>query len=126
MRALSRDLLVFAYLDAHWGPDLPLREELEIIAAHWKRAVVMVDDFEVPGDSGYGFDDYGDGAALTESYLRRAAALGSWTVRYPVAPSTVETGSRRGCCVLTSPAVEIRTPALSSSGCVQSSDSAPG
>jgi len=38
---------VFAYLDAHWEEDLPLSEELEIIASGWSHAVAMIDDFQV-------------------------------------------------------------------------------
>src|ERR1700729_555222 len=60
LRALSQDRSVpkedvFFYLDAHWGEDLPLKEELEIIFSSWNRPVVMIDDFAVPG-SNYGFD----------------------------------------------------------------------
>ena len=54
--------MILFYLDAHWYDDLPLAEELEIIFSHWHRAVVLVDDFEVPDDPGYGYDDYGPGA----------------------------------------------------------------
>ena len=52
---------VFFYLDAHDSGDLPLREELEIIFENWSDAVVMIDDFMVPHDSGYGYGDYGVG-----------------------------------------------------------------
>ena len=92
---------VFFYLDAHWENDLPLAEELRIIADTWERTVVMVDDFEVPGDPGYGFDDYGPGKALTEEYL--PDVVSRWTRLYPVASSDRESGARRGCVVLVSP-----------------------
>lgn len=94
--------IVFIYLDAHWKDDLPLREELEIIGAGWIHAIVMVDDFQVPGDPGYTFDDYGPGKALTASYLPEMAG---WEVFYPAAPSVKETGMCRGCVVLTSPSL---------------------
>ena len=29
----------------------------------------MIDDFQVPDDSGYGYDDYGSGATLSRDYL---------------------------------------------------------
>jgi predicted O-methyltransferase YrrM len=99
-----RNETVFFYLDAHWNEDLPLADELRIITGGWDRAVVMIDDFEVPGDAGYGFDDYGPGRALTESYLP-ASELGGWSVHYPSAPSSEETGALRGTCVLSSPAL---------------------
>jgi predicted O-methyltransferase YrrM len=45
------------YLDAHWERDLPLRDELAIIVQVWPNAVVVIDDFEVPDDPGYAFDE---------------------------------------------------------------------
>ena len=98
---------IFVYLDAHWEEDLPLQQELEIIASTWARAIVMIDDFAVPDDEGYGYDDYGPGKALVEAALPN---LPAWTLHYPAAPSDRETGRRRGCCVLMSPelsAVEV-------------------
>jgi predicted O-methyltransferase YrrM len=93
---------VFVYLDAHWKEDLPLVEELEIIATAWTHAIVMIDDFEVPDDPGYAFDDYGPGRRLTETLLP-AEALKGWSLFYPSATSAEETGARRGCCVIASP-----------------------
>ncbi|MDQ3623233.1 MAG: hypothetical protein M3463_12190 [Verrucomicrobiota bacterium] len=37
----------FFYLDAHWYDDLPLKEEVDLIAQHWDQSVIMVDDFQV-------------------------------------------------------------------------------
>jgi hypothetical protein len=98
----STDETVLIYLDAHWGPGLPLGEELQIVGAAWRRAIVMIDDFEVPGDGGYGFDDYGPGNTLSTRLLDQAA-LSGWSVFYPRAASTDETGAKRGCVVLASP-----------------------
>ena len=100
----AADESVFIYLDAHWEGDLPLTEELQTIARSWTQAVVMIDDFQVPGDDGYGFDDYGSGRKLTESYLPTDDLVG-WQFFYPTAPSSKETGARRGCVVLVSPAL---------------------
>lgn len=94
--------VVFFYLDAHWEEDLPLKEELEIIAARFPRSIVMVDDFEVPADAGYGFDDYGPGVVLTEEIL--PDAVRDWTRLYPRLASRHETGACRGCVVLVPPA----------------------
>lgn len=47
----------FFYLDAHWGAQWPLREELQVILTR-KRAVVAIDDFAVPGHPLHGFDAY--------------------------------------------------------------------
>ncbi len=73
---------VFIYLDAHWEDDLPLAEELRIIAGAWRSAVVMIDDFQVSDDDGYGFDDFGPGKALTQSYLPKEDLAG-WELYYP-------------------------------------------
>jgi hypothetical protein len=102
--ALDRDVpkaRTLFYLDAHWGGDLPLREELSIIFYAWRDPVVMVDDFEVPGDSGYGFDDYGPGKRLTLSYLP-TEEMDSFVPLFPSLRSQDEQGLRRGCVVIAS------------------------
>lgn len=97
-RAFPRDH-VFFYLDAHWGSYLPLQDELALILGHWRACPIMIDDFEVPDDPGYGFDDYGAGKRLSLSYLQPFAGRGLH-VFFPAAPSSAETGRRRGCVVL--------------------------
>ncbi len=97
-RTVSRER-VFFYLDAHWQEDLPLYEELQIICRAWTDPVVMVDDFRVPGDAGYTYDNYGDGRELRLAYLEplvpdRLQAF------FPALPSDRETGARRGSVVL--------------------------
>ena len=95
-----KDRFVFFYLDAHWYKSLPLAAELEIIRGAWPRFVAMVDDFEVPGDPGYAFDDYGFGRTLsagTFGPLFERLGLGTY---YPSLPSDRETGARSGCVVL--------------------------
>ncbi len=89
---------VFFYLDAHWEEDLPLREELEIIYNFWPDAVVMVDDFQVPGTR-YAYDDYGEGKVLNVDYLRSLPVLKLWKF-YPAVDETHETGAKRGCVIL--------------------------
>jgi hypothetical protein len=98
---VGRDTPTMFYLDAHWEGHLPLAEELDTICATLTRFVIVVDDFEVPGDSGYSFDNYGPGKALTGGYLD--ACNGRHLSRfYPTVPSSEETGGRRGWIVLTS------------------------
>ena len=96
----------FIYLDAHWEDDLPLREELCTIRDRATASVVMVDDFAVPSDPGYCYDDYGPGKALVGDYL---PAMPGWGLYYPSAPSSEETGKKRGCCVLLSPSLAGRS-----------------
>jgi hypothetical protein len=93
---------VLFYLDAHWREDLPLAEELRIIAPRWPNSIVVVDDFQVADDLGYAYDDYGPGKVLDESLIP-VEYLSEWAVAYPSLPSRHETGFRRGCCVLVGP-----------------------
>lgn len=90
---------VFFYLDAHWKGDLPLGEEVDLAFAHWPQAVAMIDDFAVPDDPGYGFDDYGPGKTLTLAYLGTRAAPPT-TIWFPACASSAETGAQRGSVVL--------------------------
>lgn len=90
---------LFVYLDAHWLAELPLAEEIALAFRYWPDAVVMIDDFAVPDDPGYGFDDYGPGRVLTLAYLVDHGLLpaGVW---FPRCAASAETGARRGCVVL--------------------------
>ena len=90
------------YLDAHWEDDLPLAEELQIIAPQWPTSIVIVDDFRVPSDPAYAYDNYGPGRALEEAILP-AEQLGGWALAYPSLHAARETGARRGCCILIGP-----------------------
>jgi hypothetical protein len=55
-----------------------------------------VDDFQVPGDHGYGYDNYGVGKALTREYIVPLVSQFELSEFYPRTPSSVETGGRRG------------------------------
>jgi hypothetical protein len=108
------DRTLFFYLDAHWNADLPLAEEIDIIFKRCPLAVVMVDDFAVPSDEGYGYDDYGPGKALVLGYVSQAISAHQLQAFYPSTPSAadypstplaaaglaVEGRLRRGCVVL--------------------------
>jgi len=91
---------IFFYLDAHWHDDLPLKSEIEIITNLVPNAVIMIDDFEVPADDGYGYDNYGKGKKLdyeTFKILFRKKNLASF---WPCLPAIDETGGKRGCVLL--------------------------
>jgi hypothetical protein len=94
------DQTIFFYLDAHWHEDLPLLEEIKIILERNEVAVIMIDDFEVPHDAGYGFDNYGPNKALNALYIEPVVTSYDLHVYYPSTPSVNETGQRRGCVVL--------------------------
>jgi hypothetical protein len=99
LREMSHRTLFF-YLDAHWNADLPLAEELEIVFSRCPAAIVMIDDFEVPFDRGYAYDDYGPGRALTASYIAPIVSRYQLQTFGPSTPSVAESGLRRGCVVL--------------------------
>lgn len=55
---LARQTNLF-YLDAHgYGFDWPLRDELRWITTHHDRALILIDDFQVPHGPHFGFDSY--------------------------------------------------------------------
>jgi hypothetical protein len=88
------------YLDSHWEQHLPLREELEIIFNRYPNAAVLIDDFKVPDDAGYGFDHYAPDKELTVEYVQ-ASNIPKLSYFFPSTPSKQETGARRGWVVLT-------------------------
>ncbi|MDX1642966.1 MAG: hypothetical protein R3244_01270, partial [Thermoanaerobaculia bacterium] len=91
------------YLDAHWNEELPLIEEIDCIGKAGIAAVLVIDDFEVPGDPGYGFDDYGSGKALRLEFIEPVVRRHGLAVFFPAVPSDAETGACRGCVVLATP-----------------------
>jgi hypothetical protein len=109
---LASDEVIFAYLDAHWNAELPLAEELEIIFSRCPAAIAMIDDFEVPFDPGYGYDDYGPEKAPTASYIAPVVSRYQLQTFYPSTPSAAESGLRRGCVVLAKAAVHGKALAL--------------
>ena len=58
---------LFAYLDAHWGTDWPLRDELAMLLAVKRPKLIMIHDFRVPGRD-FGFDVY-NGKACDLDFL---------------------------------------------------------
>lgn len=84
------------YLDAHWGAELPLAEEIDIIAGGWKEFVIVIDDFRVPDDAGYGFDDYGGTKVIGPELIADVVKKHDLAVFYPATHSSVETGAKRG------------------------------
>jgi hypothetical protein len=102
---VTSDRTVFCYLDAHWGDDLPLLGEIDLIARNWQRFVVMIDDFQVPGDAGYIYDLYGKGKDLILQTILPTVQAHHLTVYAPSLPSSQETSILRGCAVLAPPSL---------------------
>ncbi len=91
---------VFIYLDAHWHEDLPLRDEIRLVTETWNRYVIMVDDFAVPFDTGYGYDEYTGDKVLHPRVFASVFRQHGLEAFYPTLPSVEETGARSGCVVL--------------------------
>lgn len=81
-----------AYLDAHWWDDLPLRDEVRSILGGWSEALIVIDDIQIPGDDGYGYDEH-HGVALSLDLLDLPEGA---VAAHPAGPSEQETGARRG------------------------------
>ena len=79
----------FVYLDAHWDDDLPLVREVELLATRFPSAVIVIDDFLVPGDDDYGYDEY-CGAQLDLDLIRPALPSGARAF-FPAVPAARET-----------------------------------
>jgi len=91
----------FIYLDAHWyEEELPLQEELDIIYNGWKDFVIMIDDFQVLGDDGYGYDSYGKRKTLSLGVFSDVLSRYELIPFFPALSSGEETGFKRGCVVL--------------------------
>jgi hypothetical protein len=86
-KTLAPRELTFFYLDAHWRERLPLREELNTIALHHAHAVVMIDDFKIEDDPGYGYDAYDGGQEVSLAFLDDEIRDHGWQVFFPVLPS---------------------------------------
>lgn len=86
---ISRPLV---YLDAHWYERNPLAKELKVVLNSWSDAVIVIDDFMVPGDPGYSHDSW-NGKPLSDEILDLPSDA---TLAYPATPSESESGARRG------------------------------
>jgi len=93
----NKGICIF-YLDAHWLENLPLVDELNIIHHSKIPAIIIIDDFEVPDDNGYGFDNYGENKKLCLDLISPMPI--EFKIFFPSLSSKNETGERRGCCVL--------------------------
>lgn len=100
-RPALRGKRIFFYLDAHGDGKMPLEYELRTIAELTKENLIMIDDFEVPGDSGYRFENYGGTERLSLSYLKRLDLRRDLFVFLPTLSSVQETGFRQGYCLAT-------------------------
>jgi len=103
---------VLFYLDAHSSElpgvdsvadELPLNRELQVISENWTNSIVIIDDFEVADDIGYGFDQYPRSGTLNLGYLETSGMKDRFQLYYPAASSDVESGAKRGSLILVTP-----------------------
>ncbi len=91
---------IFFYLDAHWGEELPLKEEVQTVFSNWPNAVAMIDDFKVPGDEEYLYDDYGENKRLCLEYLADVIRHLGLSLFFPSRSARFESGGKHGCVVI--------------------------
>ena len=86
----------FMFLDAHWGANCPLLEELAYIAHGGIKPCIVIHDFQVPGTD-FGFDRFPDSGypfslEAIAPHLDKIYGEGKWKHNYP----TKVEGARRG------------------------------
>ena len=63
------DQPLLAWLDAHdYGFEWPLREEVSFLTGRFTRGAILIDDFQVPGQPEFGWDQY-DGRSCSFDYI---------------------------------------------------------
>jgi len=95
---VSKDSRVLVYLDAHWGEELPLQDELSALINWGGAFVAIIDDFYINDDNDFGFDSYG-GIKLDLSLIPKDF---SGHLFFPSHQARQEYGARRGTCFLIS------------------------
>ena len=86
------DSPILAYLDAHWHEHLPTKQEIWDLIDWGGMFIAIVDDFQVPGYPGYGYDKYGEvtvGPKVVPVHP-------SISLYVPKESEECETGARRG------------------------------
>lgn len=83
---------VLAYLDAHWVKEIPARNELTALASWGGNWVAIIDDFKVPGDPSYGFDQYGE-IAVDLTLIPDSLGI---QIFVPKISAETETGANKG------------------------------
>jgi hypothetical protein len=96
---IDRENKVFFYLDAHSENDYPLLDELKFITSFYGNNLILIDDFQVPGDDGYGFDSF-NGKKLNLNLISNSL-IGENYIYFPKVSSKIETGRLRGYVLIT-------------------------
>ncbi len=96
---LKNDNNTFFYLDAHSDDDYPLHDEIKYIIENYKNFILIIDDFQIPGDDGYGYDSY-RGKKLNINFIKNLLSEKEY-VFFPKVKSNDETGRTRGYIIIT-------------------------
>jgi predicted O-methyltransferase YrrM len=83
---------VLAYLDAHWLDAIPTKTELQELINWGGSWVAIIDDFKIPDDTGYAFDEYGD----VQIGISQVPTQSELIICVPSFKSSEESGARRG------------------------------
>ena len=95
----KNDENTFFYLDAHSDDDYPLQDEIKYIVENYKNFILLIDDFQVPEDDGYGYDSY-RGKKLSIDFIKKLISNKKYTF-FPSIKSNEETGRTRGYIIIT-------------------------
>jgi predicted O-methyltransferase YrrM len=98
----AKTYTILAYLDAHWLDDIPLRDELQSLLTWGGQFIAVIDDFYIPDDLGYGFDQY-ENHRVDISHIPNSEELSVWV---PSQNSSKESGARRGTAYVVSSQLE--------------------
>ena len=89
----------FFYLDAHSVDDYPLIEEISFVLNNFKNFIMVIDDFQVPDDEGYGYDSH-QGKKLNVKFIEKLLSRNDY-IFFPNIKSSDETGRLRGYTLIT-------------------------
>ena len=102
LRTIPSSSVVLAYLDAHWELELPTAQELNELLLWGNNWVAVIDDFKVPGDDSYGFDQYGE-LVVDQSLIPNGVRI-----MVPNQSAKSESGARKGTAYVFGPAYKDR------------------
>ncbi len=98
LKTIPSTSTILAYLDAHWEKELPTAQELNELLRWGNNWVAVIDDFKVPGDDSYGFDQYGE-LVVDQSLIPQGVRL-----MVPNQSAKFESGARKGTAYVFGPA----------------------
>lgn len=71
------------FLDAHWLDHWPLEKELSIITSRLKTAIIIIDDFKVPGHPRFAYDTYDENACAVDLLKKSLNKKNKYTLLLP-------------------------------------------